>query len=106
MGDKKTGTVIVGSQATPIPLGATGGGTDVGTYTHGEGKKALSVKAVDPVNGVAYLDAIITITQPDDDTIVATNTTGGALNAILIAEFEISTPQLSAEVAAAAVVLS
>ena len=106
MGDKKTGTVIVGSQATPIALGATGGATDVGTYTHNLGKKALRAQFVDEVNGVPYLNASITITQPDADSVVVTNTTAGVLNGILILDFEISTPQLSDEVAAASVVLS
>lgn len=106
MSDKKTGTVILGTQAAPLALGATGGASDVGTYTHGLGKKALRISVVDPVNGVAIADADITVTQPDADTIVFTNTTMGALDAIAIIDFDIATPQLSGKVPASDVVLT
>jgi hypothetical protein len=106
MGDKTKGTVVIGTPSTPIALGATGGGTDVGTYSHNLGKKALKISVVDDVNGAAIPNATITITQPDADTIVATNTTAGALNAVIIAEFEIGTPQFASQVDAGDVVLS
>jgi hypothetical protein len=106
MADKKTGTVVIGTPATPVPLGATGGGTDVGTLAHGQGKKALRISVVDAVNGALIDDADVTVTQPDDDTIVLTNTTAGVINAVAIADFEIATPQFAAQIAAADVVLS
>lgn len=106
MGDKTKGTIVIGTPSTPVALGATGSATDVGTYSHGLGKKALKISVVDDVNGAQIPDADITVTQPDADTIVVTNTTMGALNAVVIAEFEIGTPQFAAQVPASAVVLS
>jgi hypothetical protein len=106
MSDKKTGTVVIGTPATPVALGATGGGTDVGTLSHGLGKKALKIEVVDDTNGALIPDADVTVTQPDNDTIVLTNTTMGALNVIAIATFEIGSPQFAAQVPAGDVVLS
>jgi hypothetical protein len=103
MGDKKTGTVVIGTQTAPITIGAS---PAFGTYTHNLGKKALRVSVVDPVNGAPILDASITVTQPDADTIVLTNTTVGILAAVVIADFEVSTPQNAAEVPASAVALA
>jgi hypothetical protein len=106
MSDQKTGTVVIGTPSAPIALGATGSATDVGTLSHGLGKKALRITVVDPVTGALIPDADITVTQPDANTIVLTNTTMGALSAVAIADFEIGSPQFAAQRPASEVVLS
>jgi len=106
MAEAISGTQIVGSQATPIALGATGGASDVGTWTHGRGQKALRVTVVDATNGALIPDASVTVTQPDANTIVLTNTTAGTLNVVAIVDWEIGTPQNAGEIPASAVVLA
>lgn len=106
MGDSKSGIIQIGDQASPVALGATGGATDVGTLTHGEGQKAIAVQVFDSTNGAPIPDADVTVTQPDADTIVLTNTTMGALNVVAIATFEIPTPGKARQVPSSDVVLS
>ena len=106
MSDQKSGISQVGTQADPIALGATGGATDVGTWTHGNGQKAIAINVYDSTNGAPILDADITVTQPDADSIVFTNTTAGALNAIAIVTWEVPSPGATGIVPESAVVLS
>lgn len=111
MGDPTSGKIQIGTQASPISLGATGGGTDVGTYTHGLGQKALTVQLFDPVNGGPITERItgelkIVVTQPDENTIVFTHGAGSTITAIAIVTWEISTPGKAQQVAASDVVLS
>jgi hypothetical protein len=106
MSNKKTGIAQIGDQATPVSLGATGGATDVGTLTHGEGQKAIAVDVYDSTNGARIPDADVTVTQPDANTIVLTNTTGGALDVVAIAVWEVPTPGATGVIPASDVVLS
>lgn len=106
MGDPSSGIIQIGDQANPVALGAAGGATDVGTLTHNEGVKAIGVQVFDSTNGAPIPDASVTVTQPDANTIVLTNTTMGALNVVAIATFEIPTPGKARQVPATEVVLS
>lgn len=106
MSDQKTGIAQIADQATPLALGATGSGTDVGTLTHNNGQKAIAVDVYDTTNGARIPDADVTVTQPDADTIVLTNTTGGALDVLAIAVWEIPTPGMTGIIPASDVVLS
>jgi len=106
MSDQTTGIAQIGTRAAPIPLGATGGGTDVGTYTHGNGQEAIGIAVYDAATGALIPDASVTVTQPDNNTIVLTNTTMGAINCIAVATWEIPAPGNTGVVPATAVVLS
>lgn len=106
MSNQRTGVAQIGTRAAPVALGATGGATDVGTYTHNNGEEAIAIDVYDAVTGAPVLDADVAVTQPDANTIVLTNTTMGALNVIAIATWEIPTPGMTGIVPAADVVLS
>ena len=106
MSDQKSGISQVGTQADPIALSATGGPTEIGTWTHGNGQRAIAVNVYNANSGAAIPDASVTATQPDTNSIVLTNTTAGALNVIAIITWEIPSPGATGIVPESAVVLS
>ncbi len=100
------GVQIVGTDASPIALGATGGATDVGTWTHNRGRRASMVQVVDATNRAPVTPASVVPTQPSVNSIVLTNTTGGALNVLAIVWWSFASPMKNADAAASVFVLS
>ncbi len=100
------GIVLVGTEALPIVLGATGGASDVWTWNHNQGVKPISVEVVLAVNKGLVAPASVVATNPTVNQLVLTNTTGGALSVIAIVTFEIFSPAFGAQLAAAVGVLS
>lgn len=95
-----SGVTLVGTDAAPLAFGASGGATDVMTYTHNVGVKAEKVEVLSAVNHALIPDASLTVTQPSANAIVVTNTTAGAINAILRVTWETPAVSLTAPVAA------
>lgn len=106
VGTDVEGTQIVGTDALPIALGATGGATDVGTWTHNRGRRAALIQVVDATNHAPVTPASVVPTQPSVNSIVLTNTTAGPLNVLAIVTWSFMSAGLDAPVAASAVVLS
>lgn len=106
VGTDVEGTQIVGTDALPIALGATGSATDVGTWTHNRGRRAVMVQVVSATDRAPVTPASVVVTQPTVNSIVLTNTTGGGLNVLAIVTWSVPSAGLDAPVAASAVVLS
>lgn len=90
----------VGTAAAPIALGATGGASDVWTWTHNRGKKAAMLQPLVAASGALHTPASIVATQPDANTIVLTNSTAGALDVVLRVTWEDGSVSLMAPLAA------
>lgn len=106
LGTDIEGVQVVGTDASPIALGATGGATDVGTWTHNRGRRAAMVQVVDATNHAPVTPANVVPTQPSVNSIVLTNTTGGALNVLAIVWWSFPSAIKNADAAASVFVLS
>lgn len=99
------GVQYVGTEAAPIALGANGSATDVWTWTHNKGVKALKLEILDAVSrqvissstiapGVTAVGKIVIATQASVNAITLTNQSTIAQDCILRATWQ----DLSAEV--------
>ena len=77
-----SGVQYVGTEASPIALGATGGASDVWTWAHNKGSKALKIEILLAASRQEIASASVVATQPSVNSIVLTNTSGGALSCI------------------------
>ncbi len=100
------GIVLVGTEALPIVLAATGDPDDVWTWDHNQGVKPISVKVVDAVDKGLIAAASVVASNPTVNQLVLTNTTVGILSVIAIVRFEIFSPAFGAQLAAAVGTLS
>lgn len=94
------GTTFVGSEASPIALGATGSATDVWTWDHNEGRKPVKVMVLDAVDKGPLDIADVVPTQPTVNQMVVTNLDAAPHNVILEVTWELNTPQNAGELPA------
>lgn len=84
----------VGTEAAPIALGANGGASDVWTWAHANGRKAVKLEVLDATSrqvigpatiapGVTAVGKIVEATQATANTITLTNQSTIAQNVIL-----------------------
>jgi len=117
MSNMKTSTVEIGTDAAPIALGNNGGATDVGTWTHNLGQRAVKVEALyatsrapvqhDEAGLVAAAAQTVQIAQPSVNAITVTNLSNNSgKNIILRVTFEHLSAGEADGVPATAVVLS
>jgi len=110
-------TVIVGTEAAPIALGANASATDVFTWTHNAGTKAIKVEILDAVTrqasgtsniavGVSLVGKVVNVTTNSTTVLAITNQSTIAQDVILEVTFERDSAQVGAAVPASAGVLS
>lgn len=88
--------VVVGSESAPIALGIAGGATDVWTWTHGKGQKAVKIEVTDavsrqvigPSDSAAPTLKAVLVDQPSANQIVVTNQSTVAIGIILLVTWE------------------
>lgn len=94
-----TGVTLLGSDAAPLALGATGGATDVATWTHNYGQTAEMVEVLSATNHAVQANTVISVTQPTVNSMVISNLTAGALNVIVRIQWATRQENLTAPVA-------
>lgn len=110
-------TVLVGTEALPIALGANASATDVFTWTHNAGRKAVKVLVLDAVTrqpaatnniapGVTLVGKCVNVTTNSTTVLAITNQSTIAQDVILEVTFERDSASLGAAVLASAGVLS
>lgn len=113
----KVGVQYVGTEAAPIALGANASATDVWTWTHNNGAKALKIEILDAVSrqvvgsattvpGVAAVGKIAIATQTTANIIVLTNQSTVAQDCILRATWQDQSAEVIVPLAATVGVLS
>jgi hypothetical protein len=107
----------VGDETTPIALGANASATDVWTWTHSQGRKAIKLEVLDATSrqvvgpatiapGVTAVGLIVIATQTTADIITLTNQSTIAQDVILRVTWEDPSASVGAPVLASVGVLS
>lgn len=107
----------VGTESSPIALGANGGASDIWTWAHNQGKKAVKLEVLDAVSrqvvgpatiapGVTAVGKIVIATQADVNTITLTNQSTVAQDVILRVTWEDESAAVGAPLAASVGTLS
>lgn len=113
----KVGVQYVGTESSPIALGANGGGTDLWTWTHNNGTKALKLEVLDAVSrqviapadiapGVTLVGKNVIATQASANAITLTNQSTAAIDVILRVTWQDLSQEVIIPLAASVGVLS
>lgn len=88
--------VTVGSEPAPIALGAAGGPSDLWTWTHGRGQKAVKIEVTDstsrqvlgPADSAAPTLKAVLVDQPSTSIITVLNQSTAVISIILLVTWE------------------